>query len=231
MGIFLFDEHTSDEFGIYTAEKDIHSAPARDQSIISVPGRSGDVVIDNGRYENVNVSYTCYCKDLVNDMYKIKAWLCRPGYCALQDQYDPLLIRYACFFSNLKVDELINNVGKFTVNFNCKPFLYSNAGTLPQTKTSSFTIVNPEKFASLPLLKIYGSSSGTLHINSRSYAFTSIPTNLDVDSELMCCYKGNVLYNDRINFTEFPYLEPGNNSISWTGGITKVTVTPRWRTL
>ena len=231
MSVFIFDNHSSDEFGIYISEKDIHSAPARDQSFISVPGRNGDVVYDNGRYENVNVSYTCSCKDLFAAIKDIKSWLCKPGYFQLSDDYNPSYFRYAAFSSNLKVDELINNVGKFTVNFNCKPFLYSNAGTLPQTKTSSFTIVNPEKFASLPLLKIYGSSSGTLHINSRSYAFTSIPTNLDVDSELMCCYKGNTLYNDRINFTEFPYLEPGNNSISWTGGITKVTITPRWRTL
>ena len=97
MGIFYFNDHTSDEFGIYTSEKDIHSAPARDQSFISVPGRNGDVLLDNGRYENVNVSYTCYCKDLVSNMDEIKAWLCQPGYFQLQDGYNPLMIRYASF--------------------------------------------------------------------------------------------------------------------------------------
>lgn len=91
------NDHTSDEFGIYTSEKDIHSAPARDQSFISVPGRNGDVLLDNGRYENVNVSYTCYCKDLVSNMDEIKAWLCQPGYFQLQDGYNPLMIRYASF--------------------------------------------------------------------------------------------------------------------------------------
>lgn len=231
MGIFYFNDHSSDEFGIYISEKDIHSAPARDQSFISVPGRSGDVVIDNGRYENVNVSYTCSCKNLTDNMVNIKSWLCRPGYCVLQDDYDPRLFRYACYSSNIKVDELINTVGKFTVNFNCKPFRYYIFGLLSQTITSAKTLNNPYEFESLPYIKVYGSGSGTLHINSRSYAFSSIPTYLEVDSELMSCYKGTTLHNDKIQFTEFPYLEPGDNDISWTGGITKVTVTPRWRTL
>lgn len=65
MNNFSFDNQSSSDFSLYVAEKDIRSAPAYDQQLVSVPGRNGDVIIDNGRYENIDVSYTVhflYCQ-------------------------------------------------------------------------------------------------------------------------------------------------------------------------
>lgn len=231
MNYISFNNQSSADFGLYVAEKDIYSAPAYDQQFVSVPGRNGDVVIDNGRYNNADVSYTCYCKNLSANVSHIKLWLCQPGYFKLTDSYDPLYFRYAAFASKLKIDEMLRNVGKAQLVFNCKPFRYSLSGQNRTTLTASGTIRNPESFASLPYIKITGSGAVTLNIGSKAYSFTSIPTYLEVDSELMCCYKGSTLYNNRIGFTEFPVLLPGNNNISWTGSVSKVEIIPNWRTL
>ncbi len=231
MNAFSFNNQSSASFGLIVADKDIYTAPAYDQQFVSVPGRNGDVVIDNGRYQNIDVSYTCYCKDLSANVKAIKQWLCRPGYFKLSDTYDPLYFRYAAFASKLKVDEMLKNVGKAELVFNCKPFRYSFAGQTKQTLTASGTITNPESFPSLPYIKITGSGAVTLNIGSKAYSFTSVPTYLEVDSELMSCYKGSTLYNNRIGFSEFPVLQPGSNSISWTGSVTKVEIIPNWRTL
>lgn len=231
MNYISFNNQSSADFGLYVAEKDIYSAPAYDQQFVSVPGRNGDVVIDNGRYNNVDISYTCYCKNLSANIGDIKLWLCQPGYFKLTDSYDPLYFRYAAFASKLKIDEMLRNVGKAQLVFNCKPFRYSLSGQTRTTLTASGTIRNPESFASLPYIKITGSGAVTLNIGSKAYSFTSVPTYLEVDSELMCCYKGGTLYNNRIGFTEFPVLLPGNNNISWTGSVSKVEIIPNWRTL
>lgn len=231
MNTFTFDNRSSADFGLIVADKDIYSAPTYDQQFVSVPGRNGDVIIDNGRYNNTDVSYTCYCKDLSANMKAVRQWLCRPGYFKLTDTYDPLYFRYAAFASKLKVDELLKNVGKAELVFNCRPFRYSVAGQTKQTLTASGTITNPESFPALPYIKITGSGAVTLTIGAKAYSFTSIPTYLEIDSELMCCYKGSTLYNNRIGFAEFPVLQPGNNSISWTGSVTKVEIIPNWRTL
>lgn len=231
MNYFSFNNQSSADFGLYVAEKDIYSAPAYDQQFVSVPGRNGDIVIDNGRYNNVDISYTCYCKNLPANVSNIKLWLCQPGYFKLTDSYDPLYFRYAAFASKLKVDEMLRNVGKAQLVFNCKPFRYSLSGQNRTTLTASGTIRNPESFSSLPYIKITGSGAVTLNIGSKAYSFTSVPTYLEVDSELMCCYKGSTLYNNRIGFTEFPVLLPGNNNISWTGSVSKVEIIPNWRTL
>ena len=231
MNYFSFNNLSAADFGLYVAEKDIYSAPAYDQQFVSVPGRNGDVVIDNGRYNNVDISYTCYCKNLSANVSNIKLWLCQPRYFKRTDSYDPLYFRYAAFASKLKVDELLRNVGKAELVFNCKPFRYSVAGQTKQTLTASGTVTNPESFPSLPYIKITGSGAVTLTIGAKAYSFASVPTYLEIDSELMSCYKGSALYNNRIGFAEFPVLQPGNNSISWTGSVTKVEIIPNWRTL
>lgn len=231
MNAFTFNGQSSDDYGLFISKKDIYSAPARDQNFVSVPGRNGDVLIDNNRYENVNVSYTVGCKNVVDKATAIKLWLCKPGYFQLTDTYQPDYFRMAAFASNLNIDEVLENVGQAKIVFNCKPFRYSNTGQSKRTFTSAGTIANPEGFSSQPYIKITGSGNITLYIGSKSYYITSVSSYIELDSELMSAYKGATLCNSQIGFTEFPELAPGSNSISWSGSVTKVEIIPRWRTL
>lgn len=231
MNSFTFNGQSSADFGLIISKKKIYSAPAQDISFVSVPGRNGDVLIDNNRYENVNVSYTVSLKSLKQRATAIKLWLCKSGYFQLLDSYQPNYFRMAAFSSKLKIDELLENVGTAQITFNCKPFMYSIAGQHTITLTSEGTITNPEAFESLPYIKITGSGNVTLHIGNKSYSMTSISPNIELDSELMAAYRGSTLLNHKINFTEFPKLMPGANNISWTGNVTKVEIVPRWRTL
>ena len=115
------------------------------------------------------------------------------------------------------------------VSFNCKPFMYSFAGWETITLTEPGTVTNPEAFAALPYIKITGGGDITLFIGSRAYAIRSVESYIELDSKLMAAYKGSVLCNDKINFTEFPVLPPGESNISWTGEVTQVEIVPRWR--
>lgn len=55
---------------------------------------------------------------------------------------------------------------------------------------------------------------------------------LYIDCEIMDCYSNTTNRNTEVTFNKsFPELSPGNNLISYTGGITSVEVTPRWWTL
>lgn len=53
---------------------------------------------------------------------------------------------------------------------------------------------------------------------------------ITVDSMLEECYKDNVntLKNRNMN-GEFPILQPGENTITWTGTLTKIKVKPKSR--
>lgn len=54
---------------------------------------------------------------------------------------------------------------------------------------------------------------------------------VEADSEQMNFYKDTLLKNDTVTGSGFPLLYPGDNTLSFSGGITALAVTPRWCTL
>ena len=65
-------------------------------------------------------------------------------------------------------------------------------------------------------------------LNNAIWNFDSIDGYVEIDSEEMNFYKGTELKNDTVTGSGFPIFYPGENTISYTGGITAVTVIPRW---
>ena len=52
---------------------------------------------------------------------------------------------------------------------------------------------------------------------------------MDIDCELMDAYKGTLNCNSYVSFNADSFrMEPGQNGITFTGGITKVVITPRF---
>nr|WP_321026283.1 distal tail protein Dit [Clostridium neonatale] len=126
------------------------------------------------------------------------------------------------------LDEVIRNqLYNFPIKFKCQPFSYLLSGKNKISITSSGTIINnPGTYKSLPLISVYGSGTGSLTINGIIYTLTNIGDSITIDSEIMEVLnsKGNYLECD--NFIE---LATGKNTITFSGGITKVEIVPRWR--
>lgn len=51
---------------------------------------------------------------------------------------------------------------------------------------------------------------------------------IEIDSELMNCFKDNVLKNDTVKGAEFLVFKPGVCTINCTGYVTRIEVIPRW---
>ncbi|MBQ2775169.1 MAG: phage tail family protein [Clostridia bacterium] len=228
---FTFGEHSTLDFGLIVGKKNIYKTPVRNISFVSVPGRSGDVIMDDGSYPNIEISYTVGQKDIKTPFSDVAAWLSSPGYQKLMDTYTPDVFRLAVCTSGQEWDEQLQNFGEAAITFNCKPFRYLVSGELATTLTSGGTLINPTSFDSLPYIKITGSGNVTLHVNNKSYSLTSISPNIEIDSEMMAVYRGATLLNNKASFDEFPVLSAGENTISWTGTVSKVEIIPRWRVL
>lgn len=236
---FTFNNAASTTYGIHVSNKSVFGAPARDVDEIKVPGRSGNLLLDNNRYENYPVKYDCYMVPLTGYTTMlaltkaIKSWLLASAYnyYTLTDTYNPGYFRKAAFSSQLDIVEVLLKVGKAPITFYCKPFLYLTTGLNTITLTQAGTVTNPELFPSYPYIKITGSGNVTLSIGSKSYVFTTISPNIEIDSEMMNVYRGTTSLNSKMTSDGFPTLEPGANAISWTGTVTKVEIIPRWCTL
>lgn len=233
---FYFNSLKSLDFGLYITEKNTYDSPSRDVTYESVPGRNGDLIIDNDRYNNLSVKYkaaiiipresTCNF-DVTTS--KIKNWLLlNHGYYTLYDSYSPDYFRYASCNETMNFNQSTKDVGSVEITFNCKPFKYSFEGQETITCTEFGTVENPLCFPSLPYIKIYGQGNVTLYVNSEAFNFKSIDEYIEIDSETMNAYKGSQLQNSKMESLDFPKFKQGENTVSWNGNVTKLEIIPRW---
>lgn len=82
---FSFDGRTSDEFGILVEDHDFWKLPKRRLEFVQVPGRTGDLIIDDGSRENFEVTFQCHVEveseDKASLLTQLDEWLNSPtGY-------------------------------------------------------------------------------------------------------------------------------------------------------
>ena len=96
MSCFFFNGYYSYEMGLIVEDKNIRGGPQPDFELISVLGRDGDVILDHGRYKNVEVSYTVSFIGTKEKAAALRQWLCaRAVYGYLFDAAQPDHFRYA----------------------------------------------------------------------------------------------------------------------------------------
>ena len=89
-------------------------------------------------------------------------------------------------------------------------------------------ILNRTNFPSKPFIKVYGTGTGSVGVGSETISITNLNGYMDIDCEIMDAYKGAVNCNKDVSFTDDIVLHPGENNISFNGGITSIEITPRW---
>lgn len=174
-----FDNVSSRTYGVYITGEAVYNAPKRDVEMITIPGRSGSFALDNGRFENIEVSYPAgiYADteaDFRQAISDFRNFLCsRKGYVRLQDEYNPDEYRMAVYKSGLDVDPALLRAGEFTITFDCKPQRWLTSGETAVTVTSGDTLTNPTLFESGPLLEATG--YGVIGFNGYEIDFDGVP--------------------------------------------------------
>lgn len=207
--------------------------PTRKQEKISVPGRSGDLIMEQDAYENYIQSYEIYVSAetprLTTISHTIAEWLMVKGYNRLEDSYWLDTYRKACYVGGSNIENILNRFGRATIDFDCKPQRFFKSGDIAITLTNGQSLVNPSVFTAKPLLVVSGSGSGTISDGVNTLTLTNC-NNITVDCDIMQIYQGTTNMNS-VGSGAFIELPEGTSTITWTGGVTGVTLTPRWWTL
>lgn len=231
---FVFDGVSSQDFGLVISGIDTFSAASRDVTSVSVPGRNGDLLIDNGRYNNVDLTYDAAILREFRDQFDFfRAFVSsRPGYRRLEDTYHPNEFRIASFSAEMTPEMLGRafQAGRFSVGFNCKPQRFLKSGEAPIAFSAPMTLYN-SGFEALPLITVYGSGSGTVTVGGVTVTIKSLSEYVTLDCDVQDAYKGLTNANGTIYAPKFPTLPPGECQISWTGGVERLEIIPRWWTL
>lgn len=124
------------ECDMFVLGKGVFGAPSRDVTQIHVPGRNGDILVDNGGWNNVDVTYSscCILSNFRENAAKLRGYLlANPGYHELTDPYNPDEVRYAEFRGPFTPEVFTakgNNAGMFDLTFNCKPQRFLRESTI-----------------------------------------------------------------------------------------------------
>lgn len=237
MGVVIFNGISSQDYGIQVEHPPGYQIPARDYEIIHIPGRNGDLVIDNGSYQNVNRSYELSVgsrRKKFTDMANMVAeWLhSASGYARLEDSYEPEYYRMAMLQEEVDIENILRHAGRATVNFNCKPQRFLKSGEENIQLYGKSVLRNPTRFASLPEITVYGSGTGSFRVGAFAVDISNIKNSITLDSDIQDAYTGDTNRNaDIVLYNGFPKLVPGENEFSWSSAITRMEVVPRWWTL
>lgn len=236
---FWFDGECSATYGLMASGSGTYNAPERDIENISVPGRNGDLLIDNGRFKNIPVSYPIsICQDFARNADEARAWLlCKAGYRRLEDEYNPDIFRMATFKGPINFDvQFLSRAGDATLTFDCKPQRFLVEGEAARQFLVPSFLVNPTQFNAKPLITVYGIGPGNLTVGNTTVQIKALEDQVTLDCEVMNAYRqvgegAPENKNNTVRAMPFPELLPGENIISWDGGITSIEIIPRWWTL
>lgn len=177
-----------------------YDMPTRQVELVEIPGRNGSLPIDKGSYDNITVEYDCFCygKDQADFRKKISAFTnaiaSKIGYQRLSDTYHPDTYRMAMFIEGLEVTKVTGNenMGRFTLKFNCKPQRYLISGEAEIEVDNGDVVNNPTLFDASPLLKIDG--YGTVAFNGYEIEITQ--ETIDVPDELWTAQSKSYTYKN-----------------------------------
>lgn len=132
---FIFGGADSSTYGIYISGEGVFNAPERAVEMISIPGRNGAIALDQGRFENIEVTYPAFnyeqgMSDFSSNLAGLRSALCsKRGYQRLTDTIHPDEFRLGVYRSGLEVTPVkYNTASDFNITFDCKPQRFLTSG-------------------------------------------------------------------------------------------------------
>lgn len=224
----FFRGNSNDDFGvIVTRLPDILLAAERGEWV-QVLGKSGEDFVPEGALESIPVPLPLWIPPSAN-IAAVSAWLRGEG--PLRVDGWPWFWQ-ARVMSSTPLTPCVGNDGwNATVMLKCSPYRYLWPEAEPMILTSGRAITNPCTTESAPEITVKGSGEAMLFVGGRSVGFVDVGGMVIIDVEKKTAKDADgYTATQRLVLTNgWPTIAPGENAISWAGGITEVQIVPRYR--
>lgn len=208
----------------------------RDYEVVKVPGRNGDLHIDNGRFQNRNRTITLYFSNGKADIEAFDAYLqSKAGYVRIESTLNPNIYMMGQYEGRMRPKRTAwYDSARANFVFDCKPQKFLLTGEESITVDGTQVIENETGFDAYPIIRV--TDAGTYTVSGGDIVVTSFDDNyLDIDSELKMVYgtgaNTNMAQYVTLPNNKFPVISAGTSYTFNSNGNASFTVTPRWYTI
>lgn len=223
MAEIIYNGQSTKDFNLRILNDVTHELSSWDIETESVPGRDGVLLIDNQRLKPVERAFPLRLEDEVyTSTTAIAEWLGVKGWHDLELSWDDGFVYQATNINVISIDEMLKQLGKLRVVFLVHPIKYFKDNP-QQAVTSGNTILNRGNVDAKPLIELTGDGDTVLTINGRKTVLEDVQGSIVLDMKNRMIYSGNLSAWENVVREEnavFPYLDVGENRISWTGSFT-----------
>lgn len=248
---FVYNGKKSSEIGVVIAKRPTCYVAQPDIVPETIAGRSGDIIVNNNRFKNIEITIKVrampkFCNlSLQQFKNKLSEWLVSQDvaeYKKLKLSYYPNYYRKAVVTNIAEVVAVYKNIYETEITFLCDPFLYSEDGLKEKNIISgeiinyTYTIYNPEKWESEPIMTVNGNGTFAISINGETMTITLNSTAVVIDKQQENVYykSTGISCNSLLIADKIPNLKPGANDIAITSSVTanfSMSLIPNWRRL
>lgn len=162
--IAVINSRDSRDFGVYLIDGNIFDVPKREVEYVNIPGRSGSLTIDKGRWDNIDITYTFAAYD--NAIVRLNGWKnylqANTGYQRIENSLEPGLYRQGVLKSIASPKMSMHGGGGYMeVTFSCMPQKWFDEDTVETISLAhNKQLRNPTNFDAKPLLQVTASEVG-----------------------------------------------------------------------
>lgn len=242
---FTFNGIVSSDLKITVQKLPPRPIPNQRMTSYTIPGRSGTLHTTDGSYESFVMAIEC----VVTDSSKILD-ICIAYQGSGKLTHDGMAGYYynATVLNTSDIARMSSRWGIFQIQFECQPFRYheSNNMILMDTPGGGDLFWHFGSVDTQPVLKVFGSgnlsftitrllNAGGSSLATTTYSVQNVSSYVFIDSNSMIVYKTTASKLSDFSSSDgmFPTLSHFGNSFVWAtpGGISKIEVTPNWRSL
>ena len=229
MGYLIFrGVSTSSLTNVYVSEMPSHKKAAMRATEYYVNGRDGALHVNEG-LQNFDIKVVLVLVNATaSTRQTVNAWADGTGELVSSDDLTKAYM--ASVIQDITWQRVKANAGYYdtaTITFNCQPCMVE-ATDSTVTLNASGTITNPGSAVAYPLIQVNGSGDADFTFNGSHIYIDDMSAGTPVYID---CANGYVYTQTGATSIrgEIPYLDYGDNTVTFGSNVTSLVVTPHWR--
>ena len=227
---FLWNGKKCTELGIHVSEHPPITIPAERSKFTNVPGRSGSLTMleDEDVYDDMLLTCTCWIEN-TNRLDEIAAWLRGSGTVTFANRQGGFY--YARIVNQIPFEKILRGKPNrtFAVVFRCQPFFHLEANDITITNSGAF-VANPGKIASEPVVRVALTGDAEITIGGQLFELSGVTGTVTIDTPKQECYQNYTSKNGCMS-GDYPKIPAVGAYVNWTGAVSRIVITPNFRTL